>query len=138
MASGADHKRALAESAGLCILAPTPRMYTGSRAGVADRPDGPEREGWSSPGEVFTESQGALAWPEGNLAMTRRARDLTFRKNDAIRAIKAAQAAGIPNPRIEIDRHGTISIIAGEPPLKDGTVPEAEPTPLLQGGAGGR
>jgi hypothetical protein len=55
MASGADHNRDLAESAGLCILGPTPRMYTGSRAGVADRPDGPEREGWSSPGEVFTE-----------------------------------------------------------------------------------
>ena len=73
-----------------------------------------------------------------DFVMTRRARDLTFRKNDAIRAIKAAQAAGVPNPRIEIDRHGTISIIAGEPPPKDGTVPQAEPTPLLQGGAGGR
>ena len=59
--------------------------------------------------------------------MTRRPRDLTFRKNDAIRAIKAAQAAGVPNPRIEIDRHGTISILAGEPPPKD-AVPEAEPT----------
>ncbi len=53
--------------------------------------------------------------------MTRRARDLTFRKNDAIRAIKAAQAAGVPNPRIEIDRHGTISILAGEPPAKNDT-----------------
>jgi hypothetical protein len=62
--------------------------------------------------------------------MTRRARDLTFRKNDAVRAMRAAITAGVPNPRIEIDRHG-------EPPPKDGTVPEAEPTPLLQGGAGG-
>jgi hypothetical protein len=52
--------------------------------------------------------------------MTRRARDLTFRKNDAVRAIKAAQAAGVPNPRIEIDRHGTISIISGMPLAKDG------------------
>jgi hypothetical protein len=30
-----------------------------------------------------------------------------------------------------------LSLVVGEPP-KDGTVPEAEPTPLLQGGAGGR
>jgi hypothetical protein len=51
--------------------------------------------------------------------MTRRARDLTFRKNDAIRAIRAAQAAGIPNPCIKIDRHGTITILSGEP-TKDG------------------
>jgi hypothetical protein len=53
--------------------------------------------------------------------MTRRARDLTFRKNDAIRAIKAAQAAGVPNPRIEIDREGTITIRAGDPPTKNDT-----------------
>jgi hypothetical protein len=53
--------------------------------------------------------------------MTRKPRDLTFRKNDAIRAIRAAQAAGVPNPRIEIDRHGTISIIAGDPLAKNGT-----------------
>jgi len=58
--------------------------------------------------------------------MTRKPRDLTFRKNDVARAIRAAQAAGVPNPRIEIDRHGTISIVAGEPP-KNGTMPEAEP-----------
>jgi hypothetical protein len=42
-------------------------------------------------------------------------RDLTFRKNDVVRAIKAAEAAGVPNPRIEIDREGTICIVAGEP-----------------------
>jgi hypothetical protein len=65
--------------------------------------------------------------------MTRKPRDVTFRKNDAIRA---AQAAGVPNPRIEIDRHGT-SII-GDPPKNGSAVPEAEPTLLLQGGAGGR
>jgi hypothetical protein len=48
--------------------------------------------------------------------MTRKPRDLTFRKNDAARAYRAAISAGVPNPRIEIDRHGTISIIAGDPP----------------------
>jgi len=47
--------------------------------------------------------------------MTRHPRDLTFRKNDAVRAIRAAITAGVPNPRIEIDRHGTISIISGMP-----------------------
>ena len=56
----------------------------------------------------------------------RRPRDLTFRKNDAVRAIKAAQAAGIANPRIEIDREGRISIIAGEPPPKNGAKPGEE------------
>jgi hypothetical protein len=53
--------------------------------------------------------------------MTRKPRDLTFRKNDAARAYRAAISAGVPNPRIEIDRHGTISIIAGEPPGKNDT-----------------
>ena len=46
--------------------------------------------------------------------MTRRHRDQTFRKLDLVRAYRAAQSAGIPNPRIEIDRHGTISIVPGE------------------------
>jgi hypothetical protein len=59
--------------------------------------------------------------------MPRHPRDLTFRKNDAVRAMKAAQAAGILNPRIAIDRHGTITITSGDPP-KEGTVPEAEST----------
>jgi hypothetical protein len=67
--------------------------------------------------------------------MTRHPRDLTFRKNDLIRAWKGALAAGIPDPVIKIDRHGTISILVGEP-AKNGAMPEAEPTPLLQGGAG--
>jgi hypothetical protein len=44
--------------------------------------------------------------------MTRKPRDLTFRKADVMRAYKAAVGAGIPNPRIEVDREGTISIIA--------------------------
>jgi hypothetical protein len=66
--------------------------------------------------------------------MTRRARDLTFRKNDAVRAIRAAQTAGIPNPRIEIDRHGTISIIAGDPPAKSGglAVPTDTPESIVE------
>jgi hypothetical protein len=53
----------------------------------------------------------------------RKPRDLTFRKNDAVRAYQAAIKAGIANPRIEIDREGTISIIAGEP-MKDGAAPD--------------
>jgi hypothetical protein len=129
MASRANHKRALAESAGLWFLAPTPRMYTGSRAGVADRPDGPEREGWSSPGEVFTKA--GICQPEGTSPMTRRARDLTFRKNDAVRAIRAAITAGVPNPRIEIDRHGTISIISGMPVKNVGT-PTDTPESIIE------
>jgi hypothetical protein len=44
-------------------------------------------------------------------------RPCTFRKNDVVRAIKAAKTAGILHPRVEIDlRHGTISIISGEAP----------------------
>jgi hypothetical protein len=35
----------------------------------------------------------------------------TFRQNDVTRAIKAAAAAGVHNPRIEIDRAGKITII---------------------------
>jgi hypothetical protein len=53
--------------------------------------------------------------------MSRSRRDTTFRKADVMRAIRAAQAVGIPNPRIEIDRHGTITIIPGEPPKDNGT-----------------
>lgn len=47
--------------------------------------------------------------------MTRRYRDQTFRKTDVVRALRAAQTADILNPRIEIDRHGTISILPGKP-----------------------
>jgi hypothetical protein len=35
----------------------------------------------------------------------------TFRQQDVTRAIKAAVAAGVHNPRIEIDRAGKITII---------------------------
>jgi hypothetical protein len=64
--------------------------------------------------------------------MTRHPRDLTFRKNDAIRAIKAAQAAGVPNPRIEIDRHGTISIIVGEPVKNGSAAPTDTPESIIE------
>jgi hypothetical protein len=63
--------------------------------------------------------------------MTRRARDLTFRKNDAVRAIRAAITAGVPNPRIEIDRHGTISIISGMPVKNVGT-PTDTPESIIE------
>jgi hypothetical protein len=43
----------------------------------------------------------------------------SFTKGDAVRALKAAISAGIPHPRIEINREGTISIMAGEP-VKNG------------------
>lgn len=60
--------------------------------------------------------------------MTRRHRDQTFRKADVIRAIRAAQAVGIPNPRIKIDRHGTITILPGEPSKDtDGAKPDDNP-----------
>jgi hypothetical protein len=50
----------------------------------------------------------------GILAMTRRQHDQTFRKTDVVRALKAAQTAGIANPCIEIDMaRGTIKILSG-------------------------
>jgi len=64
--------------------------------------------------------------------MPRRYRDQTFRKADVMRAWRAAQAAGIPNPRIEIDRHGTIAIIPGDPSRNNSTASESEPTLLDQ------
>ena len=48
--------------------------------------------------------------------MARRRRDQLFTKNDVTRAFKAAQAAGFSNPRIEIDKHGKITIIPGPLP----------------------
>jgi hypothetical protein len=55
------------------------------------------------------------------MAGPRRPRDQTFRKSDLVRAIRGAKDAGVPNPRIEIDRLGKITIIPGEAPLKDET-----------------
>ena len=64
--------------------------------------------------------------------MPRRHRDLTFRKADLTRAVKAMQAAGV-NARYEIDAvRKTITIIVPQEPPKSGAVPEAEPTPLEQ------
>ena len=48
--------------------------------------------------------------------MARRPRDQTFTLRDLVRVIKAAKTAGVPNARVEVDRHGTISIIPGERP----------------------
>jgi hypothetical protein len=71
----------------------------------------------ANPGENFIK----LATPaEGISPMVRHRRDTTFRKADVMRAIRAAQAVGISNPRIEIDRHGTITIIPGEAPKDNG------------------
>jgi hypothetical protein len=38
-------------------------------------------------------------------------RKQTYRKTDLVRALRAAEAAGVKNPRIEIDRHGPISTV---------------------------
>jgi hypothetical protein len=76
------------------------------------------------------------AWKE-TFAMPRRPRDQLFNRNDFNRLVDAARAKGLPINRIDATRDG-LSLIVGEPPPKDGAVPEAEPTPLLQGGAGGR
>jgi hypothetical protein len=46
--------------------------------------------------------------------MPRRYRDQTFRKTDLVRALKAAQTARVPSPRVEIDRHGKIVIMPGD------------------------
>jgi hypothetical protein len=67
----------------------------------------------------------------------RKSRDQLFKKTDFFRLVAAARSEGVPIARIDVTRDG-LSLIVGEPPAKDGTVPEAEPTPLLQGGAGGR
>jgi hypothetical protein len=60
----------------------------------------------------------------------RKPRDLTFRKNDVIRAFKAAWDAGIPNPRVEIDRNGVISITTAADPVKN--VPTDTPDSIIE------
>jgi hypothetical protein len=62
----------------------------------------------------------------------RKPRDLTFRKNDVVRAIHAARAAGVANPRIQIDREGTISIVAGGPVKDSVTVPTDTPDSIIE------
>jgi hypothetical protein len=69
--------------------------------------------------------------------MPRKPRNPLFKKTDFDRLVEAARAKNLPIHRIDVMRDG-LWLIVGEPPPKDGTVPEAEPTPLLQGGAGGR
>ena len=66
----------------------------------------------------------------------RKPRDEIFKKTDVFRLVAAARSEGLPIARSDVMRDG-LSLIVGEPPLKDGAAPEAEP-PLLQGGAGGR
>jgi hypothetical protein len=63
--------------------------------------------------------------------MPRRSRDQTFRKTDVVRALKAAQSAGIPNPRIEIDRHGTIAIVASDRSQDDSTAMDDTPESII-------
>jgi hypothetical protein len=48
------------------------------------------------------------------MASPRRPRDQLFKKTDITRALRAALAAGIQRPRIEISPNGTICIIPGE------------------------
>ena len=58
-------------------------------------------------------------------------RSPNFTKGDAVRALKAALTAGIPNPRVEIDRAGTITIFAGDPPKNGGTAPTDTPESII-------
>jgi hypothetical protein len=51
-------------------------------------------------------------------------RDLTFRSSDITRAIKAAKAAGVANPRIEVSKSGVIAIIP-----QPGDAPGDDPNP---------
>ncbi len=45
--------------------------------------------------------------------MARRA--LTFKQTDVIRLLKAARAAGYPNPRVEIELGGKMVLVAENP-----------------------
>ena len=58
-------------------------------------------------------------------------RDTTFRKADVMRAIRAALAVGLSNPRIEIDRHGTITIVLGEPSKDNGAAASDTPENII-------
>lgn len=56
----------------------------------------------------------------GELGIGRRHRavgrgPLTFRQQDLVRAIKAAQAAGLDVAKVEVDKDGKIVIIVGDP-----------------------
>jgi hypothetical protein len=47
-------------------------------------------------------------------------RPLPFKQTDLERAYRAAERVGMPNPRIEIRRDGTITVIPGDPPKDSG------------------
>ena len=64
--------------------------------------------------------------------MVRCRRDTTFRKTDLVRAIRAALAVGISNLRIEIDRHGTITIVLGEPSKDNGAAASDTPESIIE------
>jgi hypothetical protein len=90
----------------------------------------------------FTSQAIILMTSQGNPAgegyrMPRKPRNPLFKKTDFDRLVEAARPKKLPIHRIDVMRDG-LSLIVGEPPPKDGAVPEAESTPLLQGGAGGR
>jgi hypothetical protein len=48
---------------------------------------------------------------------------LTFRQSDVTRAVKAVVAAGVEVVRVEVDRQGRISVIAGKPSGQSGDEP---------------
>jgi hypothetical protein len=48
--------------------------------------------------------------------MSRQPRDLTFRRSDFVRAVKAAKSAGVDVARYELSKEGSIIIIPGKPP----------------------
>ena len=64
--------------------------------------------------------------------MARCRRDTTFRKTDLVRAIRAALAVGLSNWRIEIDRHGTITIVLGEPSKDNGAAAPDTPESIIE------
>ncbi len=69
--------------------------------------------------------------------MPRKPRNPLFKKTDFDRLVEAARSKKLPIHRIDVTHDG-LSLIVGEPVKNGGTVAEAEPTPLMQGGAGGR
>jgi hypothetical protein len=63
----------------------------------------------------------------------------SFTKSDARRGLLSAVAAGMKDPCLVIDATRKIAmVVPGELLVKNGAVPEAESTPLPQGGADGR
>ena len=60
--------------------------------------------------------------------MTRRYRDLTFRKTDVTRGMRAAAAGGMKNPCLVIDSaHKWAVIVPGELLVKNGVLPSDAP-----------